>query len=95
MPIRFHHFSLPLFEDNYHLFLVPIVFLVFVLVKNDLWFDSRFPPAEDYELWDRVLQIAKGANIPVATIAPVGDGACGAFTMTFECRAHACCGECA
>lgn len=35
-----------------------------VLSKNDLWFDLSFPPAEDYELWERVLRVSGAANIP-------------------------------
>lgn len=35
-----------------------------VLMRFGLWFDDRFPLAEDYDLWERVSQYAEVANIP-------------------------------
>ena len=35
-----------------------------VLSNNDVWFDASFPLAEDYDLWERLLRIARAGNIP-------------------------------
>lgn len=41
-----------------------VMFRKDVIIDNDLFYNEEFKVAQDYELWSRILEVTKGANIP-------------------------------
>ncbi len=41
-----------------------VMFRKTVFLKHSLFYDVSYYPTEDYELWERVLRIVRGANLP-------------------------------